>query len=360
MNKHEGSPPPDSNQINRRKFLIKSGLGLAAGIITGTVLSSEFCGKDGQVETAQEILDIISIKYGKIFSKLEPEKKKKAAEYIVERNQLLLKIIESIIQKDGKISQTEQNQFDEYCRLLSQQEIILNGYHETEKLLRSRSQQQLQELQKKLNPKSTKITSKKSDRHKRKPYLPNENEGREVKPGVYLDFQGETFGLGHFADRQEIDYPDLVDMKGRSTTGERITVELREPAMDAWEEMAEYVKDKYDIDLYAAEGHRTFAHQRELKKRYGAGASRPGRSEHHLGTTVDIFQATEKHVYKALVNYAEGSLNANFTPNCAMFGFIPTIKKEVWHFRYVGQRAANIYWQENGREILRQHTKMLR
>jgi len=81
------------------------------------------------------------------------------------------------------------------------------------------------------------------------------------------------------------------------------------------------------VELRVVSGFRTYERQAELYRlwRRGAGhpAARPGYSNHQSGRALDIY-ITDYRVYEWLKGHA------------AKFGFKRTVRKEAWHWEYVG------------------------
>ncbi len=117
--------------------------------------------------------------------------------------------------------------------------------------------------------------------------------------------------------------------KGRKTTINLVHVsgvELEEKTARAFREMAKAARKK-GIKLAIRSGFRSHDKQKELYKRFRRGwghmAARPGFSNHQNGKAVDI-DIDDYDVYEWLRG------NAN------KFGFKKTVKREAWHWEYIG------------------------
>lgn len=111
----------------------------------------------------------------------------------------------------------------------------------------------------------------------------------------------------------------LVDVGG---------VELEAKTARAFRQMANAAR-KVGIYLGIRSGFRSHEKQTELYERYRNGwgnlAARPGYSNHQNGRAVDIY-LEEPAVYEWLAKHAR------------RFGFEQTVKREAWHWEYVGRK----------------------
>ncbi|MBI5728599.1 MAG: hypothetical protein HY984_02500 [Candidatus Magasanikbacteria bacterium] len=81
----------------------------------------------------------------------------------------------------------------------------------------------------------------------------------------------------------------------------------------------------------------------------------PGYSEHELGTAIDISLANRVTMYAWLTGLNQAGL-----PPIIRHGFIPTVRHEPWHYRYVGIEKAKVFWQKHRDEVWQKHTRRLR
>jgi LAS superfamily LD-carboxypeptidase LdcB len=88
---------------------------------------------------------------------------------------------------------------------------------------------------------------------------------------------------------------------------------------------------KAGIELLIRSGFRSHEKQQHLYERFRRGrghmAARPGYSNHQSGRAVDIF-IDDYRVYEWLAKHAN------------KFGFKRTVRREAWHWEYVGGRQA--------------------
>ncbi len=107
-------------------------------------------------------------------------------------------------------------------------------------------------------------------------------------------------------------------------------VELEITAARAFREMANAAR-KTGIVLGIRSGFRSHDKQRQLYREYRRGwgnlAARPGYSNHQSGRAVDIY-IDDYAVYEWLKQHA------------GKFGFKRTVKREAWHWEYVGGTRA--------------------
>jgi len=108
-------------------------------------------------------------------------------------------------------------------------------------------------------------------------------------------------------------------------------VELEASTARAFEAMAAAARKK-GLELGIRSGFRSHEEQKQLYRDYQRGwghlAARPGYSNHQSGKAVDIF-IDDYRVYEWLKQHADE------------FGFRRTVRREAWHWEYVGgERAA--------------------
>lgn len=105
-------------------------------------------------------------------------------------------------------------------------------------------------------------------------------------------------------------------------------VELEAKTARAFRKMANAAR-RAGIYLGIRSGFRSHEQQTELYERYRSGwgnlAARPGYSNHQNGRAVDIY-IDEPAVYDWLAG------------NARRFGFKQTVKREAWHWEYVGKK----------------------
>jgi len=107
---------------------------------------------------------------------------------------------------------------------------------------------------------------------------------------------------------------------------------LRREAAEAYVKMSQAAA-KSGIQVLVYSGYRDANHQRRLK-RGGGRVGNPGRSEHHLGTTVDVTD-NERHVKSN--SYGACASGKWMKRNARKYGFVNTVRGEPWHFRYMGK-----------------------
>jgi D-alanyl-D-alanine carboxypeptidase len=104
---------------------------------------------------------------------------------------------------------------------------------------------------------------------------------------------------------------------------------------DAYEYLMR-MREAADFNIKINNSYRSYSRQAFLYKKLGAQqAEKPGYSEHHLYTAIDIQSITNKKLLWMLRNAFD-------------FGWIPSyyfrvnspVKPEAWHWRYVGKLAA--------------------
>ncbi|MGI9118260.1 MAG: M15 family metallopeptidase [Minisyncoccia bacterium] len=137
---------------------------------------------------------------------------------------------------------------------------------------------------------------------------------------------------------------------------------LRKPVYDAFKRMNNAMKLKTGMSLKIRSGFRSYNVQVNFKKIYGNLAADPGRSEHQLGTAIDIIGGTPGEKLLDSKEYVWLQKNA------AKYGFVqsypderieevesidttknpnivieqkPDLKNgEAWHWRYIGEETA--------------------
>ena len=106
--------------------------------------------------------------------------------------------------------------------------------------------------------------------------------------------------------------------------------EVEESTAKAFRTMAKAAR-KAGLELLIRSGFRSHEKQKELYKRFRRGwghmAARPGYSNHQSGRAVDIY-IDDYNVYEWLRKHAH------------KYGFKRTVKREAWHWEYVGTAQA--------------------
>lgn len=166
-----------------------------------------------------------------------------------------------------------------------------------------------------------------------------------------VDFAGDPIGVPHRFVTADDPLPvDLVTFTGvRSDTLALVSgMQLRRPAFDGFVALKKAAA-RENIHLHCAFAYRSHATQAELLRQYGPKrAEKPGYSEHHLGTTVDITRL--RHASEGFLWLLRHGLQAGWAPTYFYrenSGFM----REPWHWRFVGEPAAAQFQQRWRREI---------
>ena len=121
---------------------------------------------------------------------------------------------------------------------------------------------------------------------------------------------------------------------------------LRKNTYNAFLEMNTALKNDTDLSLIIRSGFRSYTTQQTVKEVHEDYAALPGRSEHQLGTAVDLIGSVpnEKFVdskeylwmreHAATYGFVE-SFQAQYSQKTGMVG-------EPWHWRYVGPEMAQL------------------
>lgn len=197
-------------------------------------------------------------------------------------------------------------------------------------------------------------------------------EKKKLPEGAYaFDQYGQPYGwkfqnkYQFFKSGEKIDFPDLVKpFAGKEINGHELDIQLRSDAFAAYTSLkAEFAKTASahlrEIGFYLTEGFRTMEKQIALRKKLGSVAAHPGQSEHHLGTTIDIRNGKNEEMYKWLMGGPADWAKKDFMPRAIEHGFVPTVRIEPWHFRFVGKTAAESYWHKLKAQIIDGHTRNL-
>ncbi|NLR92065.1 MULTISPECIES: M15 family metallopeptidase [Flammeovirga] len=157
-------------------------------------------------------------------------------------------------------------------------------------------------------------------------------EGVDINPKyIYYDFMDLPIGV-------PFNYLDYINIKGYKYV-DIDKNKLLEPAFHSYQEMrSKALRDGININIRSS--YRNKSTQEYVFHKHGPKvAENPGYSEHHLLTTMDIHYCGENtKLFLWMLKYG------------ADYGWIPTyffrtgsyIRKESWHWRYVGADAA--YW----------------
>lgn len=159
----------------------------------------------------------------------------------------------------------------------------------------------------------------------------SQKEGIDINPNqIYYDFMRMPIGV-------PFNYIDYIQIKNQDYK----TLENNQLLMPAYEEYLKMKKAalKNDIHINIRSSYRNKRTQEIVFKKHGPSiAEKPGYSEHHLLTTIDIKYCRENtKLFLWLLN------------NAFEYGWVPTyyfrveknIRKESWHWRFVGIEAAN-------------------
>jgi peptidoglycan/xylan/chitin deacetylase (PgdA/CDA1 family) len=188
-----------------------------------------------------------------------------------------------------------------------------------------------------------------------------------------FDKLGKPYGWGLQKYRYvEQDLPFTADQlspvfNAVELNGKQKPVQLDRETYQAWYELVTEFNttvpkgsELSQMGLYITEGLRTFKEQDKLRKKFGTIAAMPGESEHQIGTAFDLRNGNNQEMYNWFMEYQQAARDSKFVPRAVRHGFIPTVPKESWHFRYVGKEAAVKFWQKHRVDILNNHTRLLR
>lgn len=147
---------------------------------------------------------------------------------------------------------------------------------------------------------------------------------------IQIDFLGAPIGIPfNYTTKEYSPYANHVVLK------EEGNLFLHQEAYRALEAMRAIAEEE-GIQLKLNNTYRSYSYQKHLHEKLGAHqAEKPGFSEHHLYTAVDFEKVSNRRFLWLLQNAFE-------------FGWVPSyyfrtgtkIKKEPWHWRYVGKLAA--------------------
>ncbi|NME70248.1 M15 family metallopeptidase [Flammeovirga aprica] len=158
----------------------------------------------------------------------------------------------------------------------------------------------------------------------------SQKEGIDINPNkIYYDFMRMPIGVPF----NYIDFIQIKEYKYKEIENNQLLY----PAYEAYAKMKQDAFRK-NIHINIRSSYRNLRTQQIVFNKHGASrAEKPGYSEHHLLTTIDIRYAGENtKLFLWLLNHAFD------------YGFVPTyyfrieknIRQESWHWRYVGEEAA--------------------
>lgn len=154
---------------------------------------------------------------------------------------------------------------------------------------------------------------------------------------IQIDFLGLPVGVRyHYTRVYQIGDRAVHKIKIKRTANVQ-TLVLLEQAYVHWDSMKQAAKSDA-IHLKLNNSYRSYQTQKMLYQRLGKKiAESPGYSEHHLGTTIDLYKLKENSKeFLWLLRYA---FDYGWVPSY-YFRVEAHIKKEAWHWRYVGKLAA--------------------
>lgn len=376
----------ENKKMTRRDFLKKGAraLGGVAVVLTGAeklveagerILSSEDLPlPDLKLDDLSEkdflsfASDLLSrgSSYEQAFEKLGLNEKKTVAGLLYHRNNLVLRAIRArLLDRRAHLNFEQIRKFDKFTNDLKQYGILLYNSKDFAKWADDQGKDELAEIysyeeqlyesygreKKKLKPqeeKTIKVEKKEITKKEEHKGLDKEKEKKKEGEKRLLDKYGQPVGIRftHKFVEREPHYSDLVVFTGRTTRGQSISLKLRREAYLAFVQMKELAR-KSGLDIDAVEAFRTFEKQQSLRRRFGRGAATPGYSEHHLGTTIDIFRANRPKNFNWLID------------NAVKYGFVPTMVYEPWHYRYIGREQASEFMKRYKKEIVANQRRRL-
>ena len=154
---------------------------------------------------------------------------------------------------------------------------------------------------------------------------------------------------------------DLVSVASKNT---RNGAKLRKEANDAFKRLCA-AAEKDGVEIRITTAYRSYSFQKTLYTRYvntdgkqaaDTYSARPGYSEHQTGLSMDLGGKSPSGVWD--LNYFDGTKAFDWMQEHAVeYGFIlrfPEDKVDVtgyqyepWHYRYVGEEAAAVIWEED-------------
>lgn len=140
-----------------------------------------------------------------------------------------------------------------------------------------------------------------------------------------------------------------------SRTLKSTPMRLKKAAYQAFTNLRNQARQE-GIYLYVSFGYRSLATQRKLYQQFGPRrAEKPGYSEHNIGTAIDLTRVTfQSEAFLWL-------LKKGF-----QLGWVPTYYyrsegnfiREPWHWRYVGSKAAQTFYQHWKKSIERDKQRL--
>lgn len=161
-----------------------------------------------------------------------------------------------------------------------------------------------------------------------------EREGYELPMAkIHIDFLGAPVGLPYnYALHHTVPPEEVVTFEL-----EEDTFHLHHRAYQSWQQLTA-AADSAGIPLKLKQAYRSYSEQKRLYQRLGPKrAERPGYSEHHLYTCVDIrYVSKDSRSFCWLLEHA---FVAGWVPSY-YFRVNCSTEPEPWHWRYVGPLAA--------------------
>lgn len=160
--------------------------------------------------------------------------------------------------------------------------------------------------------------------------IPTNGQTRDT---LLTSFFDESINLGQFIPA------NLVVVDPSHMANDSIVC-LREDAYSAFLEMRNAMQDDIGRTLYIRSAYRSFDTQEEFKEEYKNYAADPGRSEHQLGTAMDLIGSTRAGQLAGTLEYqwllAHGQEYGFVQSFQARYVNVTGIPAEAWHWRYVG------------------------
>jgi len=135
---------------------------------------------------------------------------------------------------------------------------------------------------------------------------------------------------------------ELAPFYGKSLQGKSIKLSISYLIVIPLERLIAHAKAD-GITLEVSSGYRNWREQSILYQKVGATqAEKPGYSEHHIGTTVDFRKVGAKS--KTFFWLLQHGIHLGWIPTY-YFRNENLIRREPWHWRYVGKKAANKFYK---------------
>lgn len=168
---------------------------------------------------------------------------------------------------------------------------------------------------------------------------------------IQIDFLGAPVGVPYkYGYKLYIKPEEVVHFEGDKFA-------LHQQAYDALKALREAsLADSLKLHFPIHYSYRSIEEQRKVYKRFGAKvAEKAGMSEHHLYTTID-FKWVNDHNERFLW-LLENAFDYGWVPSY-YFRVDQRLKKEPWHWRYVGELAADKFYCVWKKEIEAQIAKI--